>query len=190
MKIAIGGKGGVGKTILAALLSQAFAESGYSVIAIDADPDGNLATVLNFPHPEKITPISEMADLIEERTGAKPGGYGAFFKLNPRVDDISEKFDGFKQQIDQTGICSETIISDIKRIRAALLEYASLIDSITTEDVELYFSFIDPVLEAYNNNPDSRDMGKLWVASNKKDWQKTLDGKWWLFEQSMTTDAF
>ena len=100
-----------------------------------------------------------------------------------------EQFDGFTQQIEQIGICSETIISDIKRIRAVLLEYAALIDSVSTEDVELYFSFIDPVLEAYNNNPDSRDMGSLWVATNKKDWQKTLDGLWWLFEQSMTTDA-
>jgi CO dehydrogenase maturation factor len=92
MKIAIGGKGGVGKTILAALLSQAFAESGYAVIVIDADPDGNLAAVLNFPHPEKITPISEMADLIEERTGARPGQAGSLFKLNPKVDDLPEKY--------------------------------------------------------------------------------------------------
>jgi len=92
MKIAIGGKGGVGKTILAALLSREFAESGYSVIAIDADPDGNLAATLNFPHPEKIAPISEMSDLIEERTGARPGQTGSFFKLNPKVDDLPEKY--------------------------------------------------------------------------------------------------
>ena len=69
MKIAIGGKGGVGKTLLAALLSKIFVESGYSVITIDADPDGNLAATLGFPHPEKIIPISEMSALIEERTG-------------------------------------------------------------------------------------------------------------------------
>jgi ADP-ribosylglycohydrolase len=100
-----------------------------------------------------------------------------------------EKYDGFTQQIDQTGICAETIISDIKRIKAVLLEYASLIDTISTEDVELYFSFIDPVIDAYLEKPDSRDQGNLWVASNKKDWQKTLDGRWWLFEQDMTTDA-
>jgi len=100
-----------------------------------------------------------------------------------------EKYDGFTQQIDQTGICSETIISDIKRIKTVLLEYASLIDSISKEDVELYFSFIDLVIDIYIDNPDSRDMGKLWVATNKKDWQKTLDGRWWLFEQDMITDA-
>jgi CO dehydrogenase maturation factor len=92
MKIAISGKGGVGKTLLAALLSKIFAESGYSVIAIDADPDANLAATLGFPHPEKITPISEMSDLIEERTGARPGKSAPYFRLNPRVDDIPEKY--------------------------------------------------------------------------------------------------
>ncbi len=92
MKIAISGKGGVGKTLLVALLSKIFAESGYSVIAIDADPDANLAATLGFPHPEDITPISEMSDLIEERTGVRPGQPALFFKLNPRVDDIPEKY--------------------------------------------------------------------------------------------------
>jgi len=92
MKIAISGKGGVGKTLLASLLAKIFAQSGYSVIAIDADPDANLAATLGFPDPEKITPISEMADLIEERTGARPGQSAPYFKLNPKVDDIPEKF--------------------------------------------------------------------------------------------------
>jgi len=101
----------------------------------------------------------------------------------------TEKFEGFTKQVDQAGICSETIISDIKRIKTVLQEYASLTDSISKEDVELYFSFIDPVLDAFTDNPNSKDMGKLWVATNKKDWQKTLDGLYWLFEQSMTTDA-
>ena len=92
MKIAISGKGGVGKTVLTALLSKVFAESGYSVLAIDADPDSNLAATLGIPHPEKIIPISEMSALIEERTGARPGQAGTFFKLNPKVDDLPEKY--------------------------------------------------------------------------------------------------
>jgi CO dehydrogenase maturation factor len=92
MKIAISGKGGVGKTLLASLLSKTFSESGYSVLAIDADPDANLAANLGFPNPDSITPISELHDLIEERVGAKPGQSGSFFKLNPRVDDLPEKY--------------------------------------------------------------------------------------------------
>ena len=92
MKIAITGKGGVGKTLLASLLSRVFAESGYSVIAIDADPDANLAATLGFLHPEDITPISEMSALIEERTGARPGQAASYFRLNPKVDDLPEKY--------------------------------------------------------------------------------------------------
>ena len=92
MKLAISGKGGVGKTLLAALLAREFARNGYSVLAIDADPDTNLASALGFPHPEEITPISEMKELIEERTGVKPGQPGSLFKLNPKVDDIPEKY--------------------------------------------------------------------------------------------------
>ncbi|MBI4180478.1 MAG: AAA family ATPase, partial [Chloroflexi bacterium] len=92
MKIAISGKGGVGKTLLSALLTRIFAESGYAVLAIDADPDANLAATLGFPHPEEITPISEMKELVEERTGAKPGEIAPFYKLNPKVDDIPEKY--------------------------------------------------------------------------------------------------
>jgi len=92
MKIAISGKGGVGKTLLSSLLSKAFADSGYSVIAIDADPDANLAATLGFPDAEQIIPISEMSDLIEERTGARPGESAPYFRLNPKVDDIPEKY--------------------------------------------------------------------------------------------------
>ncbi len=92
MKIAISGKGGVGKTLLSSLLAKIFAESGYSVLAIDADPDSNLAATLGFPRAEEITPISEMSELVEERTGAKPGEIAPFYKLNPKVDDIPEKY--------------------------------------------------------------------------------------------------
>ncbi|MGW8319915.1 MAG: ATP-binding protein [Thermodesulfobacteriota bacterium] len=91
MKLAISGKGGVGKTTLTALLAKAFTKRGYRVLAIDADPDANLAAALGFPNPETIRPIAEMADLIEERTGAKPGTVGSVFRLNPKVDDLPEK---------------------------------------------------------------------------------------------------
>lgn len=92
MKIAISGKGGVGKTTLASLLSRIFAEAGYSVLAIDADPNSNLAATLGIPNPEELTPLSEMGALIEERTGVPPGQSGSFFKVNPKVDDLPEKY--------------------------------------------------------------------------------------------------
>lgn len=94
MKLAITGKGGVGKTTLAALLAQAYADIGRQVLAVDADPSPCLAGALGFP-PElraRLHPIAEMDALIEERTGAKPGMMGGFFTINPRVDDIPERF--------------------------------------------------------------------------------------------------
>ena len=92
MKIAISGKGGVGKTWLTTLLSQTFTKAGYHVLAIDADPDANLAASLGFPNPEAIVPVSEMKDLIAERTGTEPGKTGGLFKLNPKVGDLPEKY--------------------------------------------------------------------------------------------------
>lgn len=94
MKLAIAGKGGVGKTTLAALLAQVYADSGRQVLAVDADPSPCLAEALGFPPALRaaLHPIAEMDALIEERTGAKPGTVGGFFTLNPRVDDIPERF--------------------------------------------------------------------------------------------------
>ncbi len=93
-KIAVTGKGGVGKTTLTGLLSRIYAQQGRTVIAIDADPAGGLAGALGVPPElaEQLTPISEMEELIYERTGAKPGTYGGLFSLTPRVDDIPERF--------------------------------------------------------------------------------------------------
>jgi len=101
MKRAITGKGGVGKTTLAGLLARLYAAEGAPVLAIDANPDANLASALGIL-PEvarQITPIAEMEDLIEERTGAKPGASGGFFKLNPRVDDIPDRFSAVKDGV-------------------------------------------------------------------------------------------
>src|SRR3989304_441262 len=94
MKLSITGKGGVGKTTLTALLAQAYADQGRDVLAVDADPSPCLAGALGFPEGlrAQLHPIAEMDALIEERTGAKPGTVGGFFTLNPRVDDIPERF--------------------------------------------------------------------------------------------------
>ena len=90
MKLAVSGKGGVGKTLLSAMLIEAYAARGCSVIAIDADPDANLGLTLGFAGADKITPVAEMKELISERTGA--GEAAPYFKISPRVDDIPEKY--------------------------------------------------------------------------------------------------
>jgi CO dehydrogenase maturation factor len=91
VKIAISGKGGVGKTTLSAFLVQWFAGQGKRVLAIDADPDANLGHALGLEFAYAITPISQMKELIAERTESVPGTFGGFFKLNPKVDDLPER---------------------------------------------------------------------------------------------------
>lgn len=91
MKIAVSGKGGVGKTTFASFLIRALANEGIKVLAIDADPDANLAQALGVKDLSGIVPISQMKELIEERTEAKVGTMGSFFKLNPKVDDLPER---------------------------------------------------------------------------------------------------
>lgn len=94
MKIAVSGKGGVGKSTFAAALALYLAKSGCRVLALDADPDANLASALGITHDEqkRIVPIFNQIDLIEERTDVKLNEYGRVFKLNPDVSDIADKF--------------------------------------------------------------------------------------------------
>ena len=100
MKLAISGKGGVGKTTFASLLIRTLNANGKHVLAIDADPDANLAAALGIPNADQIIPIAEMKDLAYERIEAKPGSIGGFFKLNPKVDDLpdtlSARFENIK----------------------------------------------------------------------------------------------
>jgi CO dehydrogenase maturation factor len=94
MKIAVSGKGGVGKTTFSSSLARAFARAGAKVLVVDADPDANLAQALGIARAdiENIKPIASMDELVEERTGAKPGAVGSMFKLNPKVDDIPDEY--------------------------------------------------------------------------------------------------
>ncbi|RJP23015.1 MAG: carbon monoxide dehydrogenase [Candidatus Abyssobacteria bacterium SURF_5] len=133
MKIAIVGKGGVGKTTLAGTLARMLADDGYKVMAIDADPDANLASAIGCK-PEiarEITPIADMKDFIRERTGAQQG-YGVMFKLNPKVDDIpdtySREVEGVKflimGSLDGGGtgcLCPENVV--LRRFLEEVLEY-------------------------------------------------------------------
>jgi CO dehydrogenase maturation factor len=94
MKIAIAGKGGVGKTTLSGVMARYLAEEGQTVLAIDADPDANLASALGFPPEliEGLTPLAAMTPLVEERTGSVKGTFGGVFKLNPKVADIPDTY--------------------------------------------------------------------------------------------------
>lgn len=91
LKIAVAGKGGVGKTTIGAWIARELASRGMRVIAIDADPVPSLASALGFDGADDIVPIGKMEELISERTGAPVGSMGAMFRLNPTVEDLPEK---------------------------------------------------------------------------------------------------
>ncbi len=143
LKVAFGGKGGVGKTTVTSLLARCLAaRNEKNVIAIDADPVTNLAAGLGIPEDEPITPISELTELIAERTGAEPGTMGGFFTLNPKVDDIPDRFslerDGVKLLVMGTVksggsgcICPESTI--LKALMTHLVLYR---DDIVLMDME------------------------------------------------------
>ena len=131
MKVAITGKGGVGKTTLSSTLARLYADEGRTVLAADVDPDANLGLALGLTEEEvnSITPISKMRQLVEERTGATYTN--KFFKLNPQVSDIPDKFardiNGVKDWVEARFIVDTDIeslgdkmIAGIEAKRAAL----------------------------------------------------------------------
>ena len=130
MKIAVTGKGGVGKTTFAATLARLYAEEGKHVLAADVDPDANFGLALGFPEDvlDSIVPITKMRKLVQERTGANENNQ--FYKLNPKVDDIpdtySKTFNGVKLlvlgTVDTAGsgcVCPEHVI--LKRISSIFI---------------------------------------------------------------------
>ena len=142
MKLAVSGKGGVGKTTFSALLIRTLNAQGKRVLAIDADPDANLAAALGIPDAAKIVPIAEMKELIFERTEAQPGTIGGFFKLNPKVDDLpdslSAKLDNIKMMrlggVKKGGsgcICPESTL-----LRALMLHIVLARDEVVVMDME------------------------------------------------------
>lgn len=196
MKLAISGKGGVGKTTLSALLAQYYADQGKDVLAVDADPSPCLAGALGLPRElrEQLSPIAEMDQLIEERTGAKPGTTGGFFTLNPRVDDIPERFSVLHRgvrllesgSVDLGGsgcICPESAI--LKTLFTHLLfrddevlildMYAGVehLGRATVDFVDAMIVVVEPTQRSLGTAAQikdlSRDIGlnRIWLVGNK-----------------------
>jgi len=98
--MAIGGKGGVGKTTICAILARLFAEDNLDVLAVDADPNSNLCSAFGVPPKKSPVPLIKMKELIAERTGTDKDSVGTYFRLNPKVNDLPDKYslqvDGLK----------------------------------------------------------------------------------------------
>jgi len=139
-KVAIAGKGGVGKTTLSAALCRDLARSGERVLAVDADPNNCLGRALGIPEGilSGIAPLSEMTELLAERAGKAEGG--GFFALNPRVDDLLERF-GVEHAgvsllvmgtVDEPGagcVCPESaVLKALLRHLVGLEEYSLVLD--------------------------------------------------------------
>jgi len=128
MKIAISGKGGVGKTSILAILAHHLLQNGKEVLLIDADSSPHMAQTIGVEHPEKITPICDMKELLRERSGKQEGS--PFYNINPMVDDLLARFmvekDGLRLMVlgaIQTGeggcACAENTV--LKRMLTKLM---------------------------------------------------------------------
>jgi len=183
MKLAITGKGGVGKTTLTSLLAWIYSTEGNKVIAIDANPDANLATALGISDDEarRITPIAELQELIQERTGAKLGSFGTFFKLNPKVDDIPEQFsiqkDGIKLLVMGTvkkggsgclcpeGALLKSLISHLilSRSEVVIMDMDAGVENLgrgTAKGVNAFIIVVEPGQRSFQTARAIRDLAK------------------------------
>jgi len=183
MKLAITGKGGVGKTTLTSLLAWIYSTEGNKVIAIDANPDANLAIALGISAKESshITPIAELQELIQERTGAKPSSFGTFFKLNPKVDDIPERFsiqkDGIKLLVMGTvkrggsgclcpeGALLKSLVSHLvlSRSEVVIMDMDAGVENLgrgTAKDVDAFIIVVEPGQRSFQTAQAIRDLAK------------------------------
>ena len=177
-------------------MARLLAEQGRSVLAIDADPDANLASAVGLP-PEvlaKLSPIAAMTSMIEERTGSKKGSYGTMFKLNPRVDDLPDEmgvsYQGVKLLllgcIPQGGggcFCPENVILKnlirhlvVQREEAVIIDMEAGLEHLgrgSTGHVDALIIVVEPGQRAINTAKQIRKLGedlrikKMMIVGNK-----------------------
>jgi len=181
---------------LCSLLARLYAAEGNTVLAIDANPDANLGTALGIPVEElsHITPIAQMKELVQERTGGKPGTIGGFFKLNPRVDDIPERFsiakDGVRLLVMGTVkkggsgcMCPESALLRslvnhllLRRSEVVILDMDAGVEHLgrgTAESVDAFISVVEPGRRSLDTAQAikrlAQDIGikKCYVVGNK-----------------------
>ncbi len=196
MKIAITGKGGVGKTTLAAGLARMYADAGFKVLAVDADPDSNLASSLGISEERmaSVVPIADMKELVAERTGSQPGTFGTFFKMNPRVDDLPDSLsvthEGVKLLVMGTVkeggggcVCPESVMLKaliqhllIARQEVVILDMEAGIEHLgrgTAQSVDAMIVVIEPGLRSIQTARAIRKLaedikiGRVFVVINK-----------------------
>jgi CO dehydrogenase maturation factor len=196
MKIAISGKGGVGKTTLAGVMARLLADQGRKVLAIDADPDSNLASAIGLPKEvlTKLSPIASMTSMIEERTGSKKGTFGGMFKLNPKVDDLPDDmgvvYQGVKLlllgSIPQGGggcFCPENVLLKnlvrhllVQREEALIIDMEAGLEHLgrgSTEHVNGLIIVVEPGQRAINTARQVKKLGedlnikKIMIVGNK-----------------------
>lgn len=196
MKIAISGKGGVGKTTLAGVMARILASRGRKVLAIDADPDSNLASAIGLSREAlaKLQPIASMTSMIEERTGAKKGTFGSMLKLNPKVDDLPDEmgvsYEGIKLLllgcIPQGGggcFCPENVLLKnlvrhllVKREEALIIDMEAGLEHLgrgSTGQVDALVIVVEPGQRAMNTARQIKKLGEdlkiknMMIVGNK-----------------------
>ena len=190
MKIAVTGKGGVGKTTFAATLARLYAAEGRPVLAADVDPDANLGLALGFDEEtlDSIVPISKMRKLVEERTGANANNQ--FYHLNPKVDDIPDKYgkvcNGVRLLVlgtVETGgggcVCPEHVMLKriinnlvLRREDVVILDMEAGLEHLgrgTTEGVDAFIVVIEPGARSVQTYKNVSDLGvsQVKVVANK-----------------------